>query len=114
MIRLLMVDNYDSFTYNLVQLVMSNGSVEMVVKRNDEFDLKYIHDLAPDGIIISPGPKRPEDAGLSIETIKEFSPRVPILGVCLGMQCINEVWGGGTREANLPVHGKTSLVLHNG
>ena len=113
MLRILMVDNYDSFTYNLVQLIMSNAPVEMVVKRNDEFDLKYIHNLAPDGIVISPGPKRPKDAGLSIETIKEFSLRVPILGVCLGMQCINEVFGGGTREADLPVHGKTSLVFHH-
>ena len=95
MLRILMVDNYDSFTYNLVQLIMSNAPVEMVVKRNDEFELKYIHDLAPDGIVISPGPKRPKDAGLSIETIKEFSLRVPILGICLGMQCINEVFGGG-------------------
>jgi len=109
-----MIDNYDSFTYNLVQLIMSNAAVEMVVKRNDAFDLNYVYDLAPDGVVISPGPKGPKDAGLSIQTIREFSSRVPILGVCLGMQCINEVFGGETREADLPVHGKTSLVFHNG
>jgi len=112
--RLLMIDNYDSFTYNLVQLIMSNASVEMVVKRNDEFDLKYVSDFAPDGIIISPGPKRPQDAGLSIQVVKNFGSKVPILGVCLGMQCINEVFGGITREADLTVHGKNSLILHNG
>ncbi|MFH0811424.1 MAG: aminodeoxychorismate/anthranilate synthase component II [Pseudomonadota bacterium] len=113
MIRIFMVDNYDSFTYNLVQLIMSNAAVEMVVKRNDEFDIKYVYDLAPDGIVISPGPKGPKDAGLSKQVIKEFSPKVPILGVCLGMQCINEVFGGITREAETPVHGKTSMISHN-
>lgn len=114
MARLLMIDNYDSFTYNLVQLIMSNACVEMAVKRNDAFNLQYVRDLAPDGIVISPGPKGPKDAGLSMQTIMEFGSRIPILGVCLGMQCINEVFGGKTREADLPVHGKTSLVLHNG
>jgi len=109
-----MIDNYDSFTYNLVQLIMSSACVEMVVKRNDAFDLQYVRDLAPDGIVISPGPKGPKDAGLSMRTIKEFWSVVPILGVCLGMQCVNEVFGGETREADLPVHGKTSLVFHNG
>ena len=114
MARLLMIDNYDSFTYNLVQLIMSNACVEMVVKRNDAFNLQYVRDLAPDGIVISPGPKGPKDAGLSMRTIKELGSHIPILGVCLGMQCINEVFGGETREADLPVHGKTSLVFHNG
>jgi anthranilate synthase component 2 len=113
MAQLLMIDNYDSFTYNLVQLIMSNACVGMVVKRNDAFDLRYVRDLAPDGIVISPGPKGPKDAGLSMQTIKELGSRIPILGVCLGMQCINEVFGGKTREADLPVHGKTSLVFHN-
>ena len=114
MLRMLMIDNYDSFTYNLVQLIISNFSVEMVVKRNDQLDLQYINGLAPDGIVISPGPKRPKEAGLSKKIIETFSRQTPILGVCLGMQCINEVFGGETREADLPVHGKTSLVVHNG
>ena len=112
--RILMVDNYDSFTYNLVQLILSNASVSIVVKRNDQLPLETIDDLAPDGIVISPGPKGPKDAGLAPSIIKEFSTKVPILGVCLGMQCINEVFGGETREADLPVHGKTSLIHHNG
>ena len=109
-----MIDNYDSFTYNLVQLIMSNGCVEMVVKRNDAFTLQQVRDLCPDGIVISPGPKGPKNAGLSMQTIKELGSHIPILGVCLGMQCINEAFGGETREADLPVHGKTSLVFHNG
>lgn len=109
-----MIDNYDSFTYNLVQLVMSTTVVDMVVKRNDACDLQDIIHLAPDGIIISPGPKRPEDAGISRGVIREFGSRTPILGVCLGMQCINEVYGGTTREAKLPVHGKASEIRHSG
>ena len=109
-----MVDNYDSFTYNVVQLVMSNSSVEIVVKRNDQFDMGYVFELAPHGIMISPGPKGPKDAGLSKQIIREFSARVPILGICLGMQCINEVFGGETRESDIPVHGKTSLISHQG
>jgi len=108
-----MIDNYDSFTYNLVQLIMSHVSVQMKVNRNDQVDLKSINNFAPDGIVISPGPKAPKDAGLSKQIIRMFSDKVPILGVCLGMQCINEVFGGETREADLPVHGKTSLIYHN-
>ena len=113
MIRILMVDNYDSFTYNLVQLIMSNASVEIKVNRNDQLNLNSINDFAPDGIVISPGPKAPKNAGLSNHIIRMFSDKVPILGVCLGMQCINEVFGGETREEDLPVHGKTSLIYHN-
>ena len=109
-----MIDNYDSFTYNVVQLVMSNVLVDMVVKRNDECDLRFVKELCPDGIIVSPGPKRPEDAGVSLEVIRDCGPTTPILGVCLGMQCINEVFGGRTVEAALPVHGKTSRITHNG
>src|SRR4030042_6024066 len=112
MIRILLVDNYDSFTYNLVQLIMSNASVEMKVNRNDQVDLNSINDFSPDGIVISPGPKAPKDAGLSKHIIRMFGDKVPILGVCLGMQCLNEVFGGETREAVLPVHGKTSLIYH--
>ena len=112
--RILMIDNYDSFTYNLVQLVMSNLVVDMVVKRNDTFTVQDVLSVEPDGIIVSPGPKRPEDAGRSLEVIRELGPRIPLLGVCLGMQCINQVFGGTTREAELPVHGKTSRIFHHG
>lgn len=114
MLRIFVVDNYDSFTYNLVQLFKMSGSVETVVKRNDRFELSAIHRWAPDGIIISPGPKGPAGAGLSAEVIEAFRGQVPILGVCLGMQCINEAFGGETREAEHPVHGKTSMVVHRG
>ena len=112
--RILMIDNYDSFTYNLVQLVMSNLLVDMIVKRNDAFTVDDIVSIAPEGIIISPGPKRPEDAGRSLEVIRELGSSIPIFGVCLGMQCINQVFGGTTREALLPVHGKTSRIFHHG
>ena len=105
-----MVDNYDSFTYNLVQLIMSNVSVEMKVNRKDQLNLNSINEFAPDGIIISPSPKVPQDAGLAKHILRMFSNKVSILGVCLGMQCINEVFGGKTREADLAVHGKTSLI----
>jgi len=109
-----MIDNYDSFTYNLVQLILSNVRVAMIIRRNDQLTLKEITKLSPDGIVISPGPKGPKDAGLSKPIIETFGEKIPILGVCLGMQCINEVFGGKTREADLPVHGKTSLISHNG
>jgi anthranilate synthase component II len=114
MTTIFMVDNYDSFTYNVVQLIMSNAVVNIVVKRNDQFDLDYLFKLAPDGIVISPGPKAPKDAGLSKQIIGEFSTRVPILGICLGMQCINEVFGGETCQSKIPVHGKTSMISHQG
>jgi anthranilate synthase/aminodeoxychorismate synthase-like glutamine amidotransferase len=112
MMRILMIDNYDSFTYNLVQLIMSTVPVEIKVIRNDRVNLQAISDFAPDGIVISPGPKAPKEAGLSKQIIKIFSDKLPILGVCLGMQCINEVFGGETREADLPFHGKTTLIYH--
>lgn len=113
MIRILMIDNYDSFTYNLVQLIMSSAPVEITVARNDQVDLNSINNVSLAGIVISPGPKAPKDAGLSKQIIKMFSRKLPILGVCLGMQCINEVFGGSTREADIPVHGKTTLIYHN-
>jgi len=112
--RILLIDNYDSFTYNLVQLVMTTELVGIVVKRNDECSPSHIRRLSPDGIIISPGPKRPQDAGCSLQIIGEFGACLPFLGVCLGMQCINEAFGGTTREAAVPVHGKTSQLFHNG
>jgi anthranilate synthase component 2 len=112
--RLLLIDNYDSFTYNLKQLIMVNFDGEVVVKRNDEINIDYINEGRFHGLVISPGPKKPSDSGISTASIKEFSTRLPILGVCLGMQCINEVFHGRTVKAPQPVHGKTSTVLHNG
>ncbi len=112
--RLLLIDNYDSFTYNLKQLIMINFHGEVVVKRNDEIDSGYIANGGFHGLVISPGPKRPSDSGISTASIREFSSKLPILGVCLGMQCINEVFQGKTVKAPLPVHGKTSVILHSG
>ena len=108
-----MVDNYDSFTYNLVQFLGILGA-DLVVFRNDHACLEEVEELAPVGIVISPGPKAPRDAGLSKEIIATFGPRVPILGVCLGHQCIGEVYGGRVDRAPYVMHGKTSLVHHDG
>jgi anthranilate synthase/aminodeoxychorismate synthase-like glutamine amidotransferase len=112
--RLLLIDNYDSFTYNLKQLIMVNFNGEVVVKRNDEINIGYIDKGRFHGLVISPGPRKPSDSGISIASIREFSGKLPILGVCLGMQCINEVFQGRTVKAPLPVHGKTSTVRHSG
>lgn len=111
--RLVMIDNYDSFTYNLVQLFLE-FDIEILVFRHDEITLERIRYLNPDWICISPGPKDPAHAGISKAVIDEFGPSVPILGVCLGMQAINEVFGGRTIEAPVPVHGKTCVVEHTG
>jgi anthranilate synthase component II len=111
--RLLVVDNYDSFTWNLVQL-FSVLSVEVIVRRNDSVTLEEIAALDPRWICISPGPRDPAHAGISRAVIREFAPRVPVLGVCLGMQAINEVFGGKTIRAPVPVHGKRHEVVHNG
>ncbi len=112
--KLLLIDNYDSFTYNLKQLIKVNYNGEVIVKRNDEINTDYIRKEKFQGLVISPGPKKPSDSGISPDSIREFSGRLPILGVCLGMQCINEVYNGKTVKAPLPVHGKTSLILHSG
>jgi len=111
--KVLIIDNYDSFTYNLFQLFSEFG-VEVTICRNDTITLKEIEKLSFDRICISPGPKRPKDSGISIDVIKRFYNSVPILGVCLGMQVINEVFGGKTSLAPYPVHGKTDLVYHSG
>lgn len=111
--RLVMIDNYDSFTYNLVQLFLE-FDLEVRVFRNDEITLNGLEDIDPDWICISPGPKDPAHAGISKAVIERFGPKVPLLGVCLGMQAINEVFGGRTVEAPVPVHGKTCLVEHRG
>ena len=110
---ILMVDNYDSFTWNLVQYLGELGDVPRVV-RNDEITAEDALRLAPDAIVISPGPGRPEDAGISSELIERASGRMPILGVCLGHQCIGQVFGGSVVRAERLVHGKTSAVIHNG
>jgi len=111
--KILLVDNYDSFTFNLLQALGKMGAHVRVV-RNDAIDVPRALAMAPDRIVISPGPGRPRDAGISGEVIRAFAPRIPLLGVCLGMQCINEVFGGRTVKAPVCVHGKTTAVFHNG
>ena len=112
MARLLVIDNYDSFTYNLVQM-FRNYDLEIRVYRSDKITLDQVEVLNPDYILISPGPKDPAHAGISIPLIRSFFRRRPILGVCLGLQCINEAFGGKTVRAPVPMHGKTSLIHHN-
>lgn len=111
----LLIDNYDSFTYNLYQLVMMvmNGSGTVTVIRNDENEaLTHFLSDKPDAIIISPGPGNPSDTGLTMEILDANAYKVPILGVCLGMQCINELYGGKTVRAPYPVHGKQRMAEH--
>ena len=111
--RILVIDNYDSFTYNLVQSLGGLGA-ELAVFRNDRTCLKEVQEVDPAGIVISPGPGAPCDAGLSEHIIREFAPRLPVLGVCLGHQCIGEVYGGRVGRAPCVMHGKTSLIAHDG
>jgi anthranilate synthase/aminodeoxychorismate synthase-like glutamine amidotransferase len=112
--RVVVVDNYDSFVYNLVQYLGELGA-EPVVVRNDEVDLAGLRALAPDRLLVSPGPGRPEDAGISCEAITALGAEgVPVLGVCLGHQCIGEVFGGRIVRASRIMHGKTSAVHHAG
>jgi anthranilate synthase/aminodeoxychorismate synthase-like glutamine amidotransferase len=110
---LLVLDNYDSFTYNLVQYFGELGA-DLVVKRNDEITVDEIASLAPERICISPGPCTPREAGISNEVIRTFGPHIPILGVCLGHQCIGDVFGGAVVRADRLMHGKTSPILHDG
>lgn len=112
MAKLLVIDNYDSFTYNLVQMFM-RYELFIEVHRSDKIALEGIASKSFDYICISPGPKDPAHAGISVDIIKTFKDEIPILGICLGMQCINEAFGGGTRRAALPMHGKTSEIRHN-
>jgi anthranilate synthase/aminodeoxychorismate synthase-like glutamine amidotransferase len=109
----LVIDNYDSFTYNLVQYLGELGAV-LRVRRNDQVTLDEISAMAPEQIVISPGPGRPEDAGISCGVIRRFGPTTPILGVCLGHQAIGVVYGGIVCRAQAPMHGKTSTVVHDG
>jgi anthranilate synthase/aminodeoxychorismate synthase-like glutamine amidotransferase len=111
--RVVLIDNYDSFVYNLVQELGELGA-DPVVYRNDAVDMDGIRAAAPDAIVISPGPGRPESAGISMEVISTFAGEFPILGVCLGHQCIGEVYGGKTVSAPTLMHGKTSQIHHDG
>lgn len=111
--KVLVIDNYDSFTYNLVQL-LGKFSCEIIVKRNDETDEAGIKNINPDKILISPGPGKPEDSKVSLIAIEKFGEKIPILGVCLGHQAIGIVFGGKVVRAETLMHGKTSLIEHNG
>lgn len=108
-----MLDNYDSFTYNIVQYLAQLG-VEVTVRRNDEISVEDIRRLNPERIVVSPGPGSPREAGVSCEVIRAFGPTRPVLGVCLGHQCIGEVYGGRVVRAERLMHGKTSPILHRG
>src|SRR5262245_30622175 len=108
----LVIDNYDSFTYNLVQYLGELGA-DVRVRRNDEVTIGEIEAMAPDQILISPGPGRPENAGITPDVIRHFGPTTPILGVCLGPQAIGMVYGGVVTRASAPMHGKTSTVVHD-
>ncbi len=108
---ILMIDNYDSFTYNLVQYMGELGA-DVKVVRNDEISVSDIIKLAPEKIVISPGPCTPTEAGISVETIKTFAGKIPLLGVCLGHQSIGQAFGGNIIRAPYVMHGKTSLVYH--
>jgi anthranilate synthase component II len=112
-VKLLMIDNYDSFTWNLAHLFEELGA-EVDVFRNDAITIEEADALAPDRLVISPGPGRPEDAGVSVELIRRLGPRVPTLGVCLGHQAIVEAFGGRVGRAQALLHGKSSRVRHDG
>ena len=109
---ILIIDNYDSFTYNLVQYLGELGG-DLQVYRNDKITISEIKKLNPDHIVISPSPKWPKDAGISMEVVRALAGKTPILGVCLGHQCIGEVFGGKVVLADRLMHGKTSLIYHN-
>lgn len=110
---ILMIDNYDSFTYNLVQYLGEMGQ-QLKVFRNDKITVEQIEELKPDRIVVSPGPCTPNEAGISVEAIKHFAGKVPILGVCLGHQSIGQAFGGEIVRAGRLMHGKTSMIHHDG
>ena len=113
MTRVLVIDNYDSFVYNLVQYLGELGA-DPLVHRNDELTIDQLVALEPDAVLISPGPGSPDDAGVSNDVITTFAGKVPVLGVCLGHQCIGQVYGGQVVRAPRVMHGKTSLIRHEG
>lgn len=108
----IIIDNYDSFTYNLYQYIGENGK-KVKVYKNDEIDIEKFKSLNISRIVLSPGPGRPEESGITMDVIRSFAGKVPILGVCLGHQAIGEVFGGKIVQANTLMHGKTSLIYHN-
>ena len=110
---ILMIDNYDSFTYNIVQYLLELGA-EVEVRRNDEITIAEIEAMAPEKIVISPGPCTPNEAGISLETVDHFAGKIPILGICLGHQSIGQSFGGTIGRAGSVMHGKTSAIHHNG
>ena len=110
---ILMIDNYDSFTYNIVQYLLELGA-EVEVRRNDEITIAEIEAMAPEKIVISPGPCTPNEAGISLETVDHFAGKIPILGICLGHQSIGQSFGGTIVRAGSVMHGKTSAIHHNG
>ncbi|WP_020560549.1 anthranilate synthase component II [Thiofilum flexile] len=111
--KILMIDNYDSFTFNLVQYLGELGA-EVIVKRNDEIPVEAIDDIAPDKIMLSPGPCTPNEAGISLATIQRYQGHIPIFGVCLGHQAIGQAFGGRVIRAKSIMHGKTSQIYHTG
>jgi anthranilate synthase/aminodeoxychorismate synthase-like glutamine amidotransferase len=113
LIRILMIDNYDSFTYNLVQYLGELGA-ELEVRRNDAIDVAGVRAMAPQAIVISPGPCTPKEAGVSVPLLRAMTGELPILGVCLGHQCIGEAFGGKVVRAGRLMHGKTSPIVHDG
>ncbi|MDJ0701424.1 MAG: aminodeoxychorismate/anthranilate synthase component II [Woeseiaceae bacterium] len=112
-VRMLLIDNYDSFTYNLVQAFAAQGA-DVIVHRNDRITVEQALEIEPTHLVISPGPGRPEDAGVSLDMIDAFKERVPLLGVCLGHQCLVQHFGGDIVRADRLMHGKTSMVSHDG
>ena len=110
---ILMIDNYDSFTYNIVQYLGELGA-DVVVHRNDEITINEINELAPEKIVISPGPCTPNEAGISLEVVEAFAGKIPILGVCLGHQSIGQAFGGTVKRAREVMHGKISTMHHTG
>lgn len=110
---ILLIDNYDSFTFNLVQYLGELGA-EVLVKRNDAISIQEIEDLAPEAVVISPGPCTPNEAGISVELIRSFAGELPVLGVCLGHQAIGAAFGGNIVRAKQIMHGKTSQIYHDG
>ncbi len=113
LMRRLMIDNYDSFTYNLVQYLGELGA-ELAVRRNDAIDVAGVRAMAPQAIVISPGPCTPKEAGVSVPLLRAMAGELPILGVCLGHQCIGEAFGGKVVRAGRLMHGKTSPIVHDG
>jgi 4-amino-4-deoxychorismate synthase (2-amino-4-deoxychorismate-forming) component II len=111
--RVLMIDNYDSFTYNIVQYLGELGA-DVTVKRNDAIEVAGVRAMHPAAVVISPGPCTPKEAGISLTLLREMAGEVPILGVCLGLQCIGEAFGGKVVRADRLMHGKTSPIIHDG